>query len=340
MKSEKLSVSLSDIPESLQRDIIKLNEEGHSRDYIRKRLKTKMSLVSVVLGNELKFGDGSGRISQIEKAVIKQMVLEGKKDNEIAKIIRKNPKTIRKYRIENELVEPKDQDGNDHNEMVERLKSRGYWKQVKKILDKDELIIFQEDWIEYMLQFKEDVTATEESQIKQAILVDIYMYRNRINQQKNREQVQKYIDDIAAIYSLPPEERDAEKLAWLMDMKHVLESAQQSNTVEYTKLLDEHHDLLKALKSTRDQRLSRVDDSKTSWAGLVKYLEDEKNREREGLEAELMKTAVDLKMKELAQPHTYVDGQDDLPILSPETLEIYDKNKEKEEEDESFNNGG
>ena len=69
-----------------------------------------------------------------------------------------------------------------------------------------------------------------------------------------------------------------------------------------------------------DQRIKRIEDSKTTFSGLLRALDEEDLRRRMGDEAELMKLAKDKSKKKLSEVHIYSDGEGDLPLLTPETV--------------------
>ena len=84
--------------------------------------------------------------------------------------------------------------------------------------------------------------------------------------------------------------------------------------------------LRKDLKATREQRIKRIEDGKSSWIGLIRMLEDEEIREKEGREMEIMAMAVDKNRKLISEYHNYADDTVDSPLLTPET--VLEKDKE------------
>ena len=92
-------------------------------------------------------------------------------------------------------------------------------------------------------------------------------------------------------------------------------------TNEYTKLLNEQQKISKDLKATREQRIKRIEDGKSSWVGLIRMLEDEQTREKEGREMQILKTATNKAIDKLANYHTFADETIDRPFLIPEIVE-------------------
>ena len=93
-------------------------------------------------------------------------------------------------------------------------------------------------------------------------------------------------------------------------------------TTEFQKLCEKKDSVTKSLKATRDQRVKRIEDSKTSWIGVIRALEDAELRDRVGDEVELMKIAKDRAYDRLGQNHQYMDNKVDRPILNADTLDL------------------
>jgi hypothetical protein len=132
------------------------------------------------------------------------------------------------------------------------------------------------------------------------------------------EKLQKVVDKE---YDKPEDQRD---VARLMNLEQQLSFARNSianYTNEYTKLLNEQQKISKVLKATREQRIKRIEDGKSSWVGLIRMLEDETIREREGKEMEIINMATGKFRKQLQEYHSYQDNTIDIPFLTPDTIE-------------------
>ena len=92
-------------------------------------------------------------------------------------------------------------------------------------------------------------------------------------------------------------------------------------TNEYTKLLAEQQKISKDLKATREQRIKRIEDGKSSWIGLIRMLEDEQLREKQGREMAILDLATNKYKQKLSEYHTYEDNTVDRPFLTPETTQ-------------------
>ena len=169
-------------------------------------------------------------------------------------------------------------------------------------------------------QFREDVLPAEELQIKQFITIDILINRSMKERKRHIADTEKLQTDVDKEYELPEDVRDGPKLANLETQLSFARNSIANYTNEYTKLLNEQQKISKDLKATREQRIKRIEDGKSSWIGLIRMLEDEEVREREGREMEIMNMAVEQQTTNLSEYHTYQDGEIDTPLLTPETV--------------------
>src|SRR5690606_29826887 len=132
------------------------------------------------------------------------------------------------------------------------------------------LNFFEEDWAKFMIQFREDVTPTEEEQLREFITLTIFLDRAIIDRKRCVDDLARYIKEIEEILKKEPEDRNQERLQWLEDMKVSMELAQKSNTNEIKSLMEKREKTLGSLKGDRTARIQRVDDSKSSWMGVVR----------------------------------------------------------------------
>ena len=121
-------------------------------------------------------------------------------------------------------------------------------------------------------------------------------------------------------YAKNEDERDIAKLANLETQLSFARNSIANYTNEYTKLLNEQQKISKDLKATREQRIKRIEDGKSSWVGLIRMLEDEDIREKEGRQMEIMAIAANNSHLQLSQYHEYADNTVDSPLLTPEII--------------------
>ena len=131
------------------------------------------------------------------------------------------------------------------------------------------------------------------------------------------EKLQKEVD---TEYSLPEDQRDVARLTNLETQLSFARNSISSYTNEYTKLLNEQQKISKDLKATREQRIKRIEDGKSSWVGLIRMLEDEEIREKEGRQMEILNMATEKSREKLAEYHTYADDIVDKPFLTPDDV--------------------
>jgi hypothetical protein len=131
------------------------------------------------------------------------------------------------------------------------------------------------------------------------------------------EKLQKQVDKE---YEKPEDQRDIPKLANLETQLSFARNSIANYTNEYTKLLNEQQKISKDLKATREQRIKRIEDGKSSWTGLIRMLEDEELREKEGKEIAILSMAAQNNFKKMSELHTYQDGVIDRPFLTPEIV--------------------
>jgi len=268
-----------------------------------------------------------GKFSEEEINFIKQNS-STKSIEDIAKYLDRNPKTVKKIVGELNLAHKgMSSDEYDDVSLKNKLHTREYWPEILRQFTDREIPYFELIWIKLIKQFREDVLPTEELQIKQLITTEILMNRSLVERKRSLEDIDRLDEMVREEYVKPLGERNTEKIMNIEQQLALSRGSQSSHTTEYTKLSREYKDLAKDLKATRDQRLKRIEDGKTNWIGLIRMLEDETVREREGLDMEIMGMSADKATDELGEYHAYEDGRVDRPFMTPEI--ILDKEDEE-----------
>ena len=118
--------------------------------------------------------------------------------DEIAQSLNRNPPPIKKYIIQNRLLEDNDII-NDEEYLKNKLHSKTFWSEIQKQFDNDtgELEYFENIWINLIRQFREDVLPAEELQIKQFITIDILINRSMKERKRHiaeTERLQRQVD--------------------------------------------------------------------------------------------------------------------------------------------------
>ena len=240
---------------------------------------------------------------------------------EISEQLNRSEKPIQRYVIENRLLDSPEEKNEDQN-LRQKLHSKTFWPEIKRQFDTEtgELQYFEDTWVGLIKQFREDVLPAEELQIKQFITIDILINRSMKERKRHIEETQKLQRLVDKEYDKPEDTRDIPKLSNLETQLNFARNSISNYTNEYTKLLGEQQKISKDLKATREQRIKRIEDGKSSWAGLIRMLEDETIREKQGREMEILALATDKFLDAMSEYHEYQDGEVDKPFLTPETV--------------------
>jgi hypothetical protein len=257
-----------------------------------------------------------GQLSLTEEKFIRENQSSMSID-EIALALNRNPAPIKKYieQTTGEAVE----DQNELEFLKKKLHTKTFWQEITRQFDEEtgELPYFENTWVNLIKQFREDVLPAEELQIKQFITIDILINRSMKERKRHIHETEKLQRLVDAEYDKPEDQRDIPKLANYEQNLAFAKNSLANYTNEYTKLLNEQQKISKDLKATREQRIKRIEDGKSSWAGLIRMLEDEEIRERTGREMEILKMATEkVTTDTLYEYHTYADNKVDIPILN------------------------
>lgn len=261
-----------------------------------------------------------GKLSTREEDFIKDNA--GKMSlGDIAVAINRTEETIEKYCNEHKLTyRGMSEEVYDDTLLRAKLEERPYWHEVKKQFTDDELEYFAVTWCKIMKQFREDILYTEELQAKQWITLEIMANKVMCDRMGTTRQIERIENMLAPLYDMPEELRDAVVISQLEQELGMLRNSQGSYTTEHGKILDKIEKIQRDLKAARADRVKKIEDSKTSFTGFIRALEDEALRQRIGEDVEINKMAKDQAIKRLSQYHKYEDGQVDQPFLTPETI--------------------
>jgi len=241
--------------------------------------------------------------------------------DEMAEYLNRSTAPIKRFIEDNHLLAGDEVD-EDSDYLRHKLHKKTFWTEIERQFDAatGELKYFEDTWIGLIKQFREDVLPAEELQIKQFITIDILINRSMKERKRHIADTEKLQKQVDREYELSEDERDISRLTNLETQLSFARNSISNYTNEYTKLLNEQQKISKDLKATREQRIKRIEDGKSSWVGLIRMLEDEDTREKQGREMEILKMATD-KMKEgLQEYHTYADKAVDKPFLIPEDV--------------------
>lgn len=271
--------------------------------------------------SESKVPKKRGQLSLDEEDYIRQNV-NVLSVQQISDHLNRNVAPIERYIAESGLSDNQQSEQQNDKILRQKLHLKTFWSEIEKQFDKEtgELKYFENTWIGLIKQFREDVLAAEELQIKQFITIDILINRSMKERKRHIIDTEKLQVQVDKEYSKSEDQRDISKLANLETQLSFARNSIANYTNEYTKLLNEQQKISKDLKATREQRIKRIEDGKSSWVGLIRMLEDEELREKEGRQMEIMALAVAQSKNNLGSYHEYADLTVDSPLLTPEII--------------------
>jgi len=249
---------------------------------------------------------------------------------EIADEINRSPETVSKYIRKTLGLRIKEQNDIPILSTGINLESSLIWGELEQEFTKDELKTFLYHWNRILVQFKEDVFPTEEMQIIDAIKLEIMMGRASKLQKEcldNIKSVQGELNKLKNQIDIPMDGSIERLETQLIGQKSAYTLADK----EFNELLTRKSAILKELKGTRDQRLKRIEDSKTTFVGwMSQLLTDVQLRKDLGIYLEKNRLASLAEEQRLSQIYKFADGEEDLPLLSSEVLEKLEQEAEKD----------
>ncbi len=205
--------------------------------------------------------------------------------------------------------------------LAKQLELRPEWKKWQAQFTKPELEQFKNQYVQLMAAFDNNVRATEELQIFQVITLIILIDRTLVEQKvavDAMERLQPRIDTLRA--------KGKEDEAELLDSQYEMKRAVSKTCADkYKTYSDKQNQLLQQLKGTRDQRIKNFESSDKSFVGLLRFLSEEDNRVKAGREMEMVRLASQKEKVRMSQPHRYIDGTVDRPLLSAESVMMEDE---------------
>jgi hypothetical protein len=175
----------------------------------------------------------------------------------------------------------------DNYKQSPALRALPEWYSLVKSFTPDEMIIFEQTFIEYQAQFSDDILATEREQVLQAIKLKIYIQQleiRRANSTRDIERIQRELDDE---YDKSTTDRDMDKINILIDQVNSIKSGINASSKEYMDYLKAHKDIYDKLKATRAQRIDEISNANTNFLGMIRELEKKTNREKQATYMEI-----------------------------------------------------
>jgi len=201
------------------------------------------------------------------------------------------------------------------------LQFRPYWSELQQQFTEEELKLFTYHWSRIISQFKDDVIPTEELQVVDLIKLELLMNRCLKHNKDNIEQIAALEALIGEERQRDPDQQDRDVLFNMERQAASLKASQESLNKDYRELQTKKNSMLKEMKATREQRVKRIEDSKTSFSGWMAYLVSNPDITKGyGLELEKMRMAMEKEKERLSHFHKYQDEQVDQPFLTPDTV--------------------
>ncbi len=272
----------------------------------------------------------SGPLTKAERAEITKLVQQGRSLAEISELANRSKVTIQRHiaslgltvrKAPASTVSKQPQSATDPIAILRaQLQGRPYWKSIVNQFADEELTQFILHWCNMMKQLGSDVTYTEEVEIKRYVTFTLLSDRAMVSRRSINERILDMTGQLDNEYLFPSEERDSDKVEHLTKQLKFERSYLKEVVEQYSLMNKQLNDIIKSLKATRDQRIAKVEKSGESWGNMIAAYEEEAIRERDGREAELMRMAKDKQLEKFGEPHVYVDGKTDVPILSAKTV--------------------
>ena len=201
------------------------------------------------------------------------------------------------------------------------LKDKPQWKELKTQFSEKELELLLFHWKDVITQFKKDVLPTEEMQILDMVKLEVLMNRALSEEYETMVLIKTYTDMVEVEERKPKEQIDQAALMSLRRDVASLRAAKQALNTNYKELQKSKNDMFKNLKATREQRIQKLENNKTTLSAMIStLLSDPEFFEETGLYMERMRHAMEEEKKRLSDYHKYDDGMLDKPFLNAETV--------------------
>ncbi len=266
-----------------------------------------------------------GPFSNKEKKQIADFIESGKSLEELSLILNRSVKQISNYCNGLHLDKPAVAlRRTEDEEFTIELHSQADWKMLQKELSQEELAYFEIEYISYRKQLG-GLTKTEIKQLHQLIVLDIKIHRHAkdiMKDDKDIDRMERALNRLSENIENNPNSNNQDQMMMneLQAQVQACRTAKTMRNKEHNELIGKHRDILKDLKSTRDQRIKNVEE-RGKFIVLLKELEVESKRRAISEIVGLMDIAVDKERDRLAGYHRYSDGVIDRPLLNSETIE-------------------
>lgn len=260
-----------------------------------------------------------GPLSDREKRFIEKNYFS-KTDKEMAEILGRTVNLVMDYHLQYiQSTETASSITADMTEIKKELHAEPEWMQFQKQYTGEELSLFEHLYVQLVSQFKRDVMATEKMQIYQAINIQILLHRHNVERMKVTKDMERIERLLEREYKADVDDQEKALIMELEGQLAGLRNSSITRTREYKDLSDKFSNIVKDLKGTREQRIQKIEESKETFVGLIRKLEQEEMQRVLFVEHTLVRDAVKKEKKRLENYHEYMDGSIDKPLLTPDS---------------------
>lgn len=211
----------------------------------------------------------------------------------------------------------------EENTSVELNIKRTYeWKALSAQLSKEEQELFIYHWKTILgTQFKSDITHTERLQVIDVIRVEILINRTLKRMYDSQIQTEELQTELKLELDKDLQFRDANKILGLRtsiaDAFLAISNLQKENK----DLLDKKNNLIRELKASRSQRVSKIEDGKTTLKDWVVTLIQNPDLRRDiGVEIEKFRIAAHVEFDRLSELYEYADKSLSQPVMNSDNV--------------------
>ncbi len=266
-----------------------------------------------------------GRLSTEEQFFIRENV-DVLSHSDIARAINRTPRTVMNFISKNKLgrtfdkVRGRVKDAVTPGEMKAVLRSRTFYTTLRRQLSPQELTFFEECWVDMMEQFANDVLASEEMELKEMILIEIFKNRELDEEKRRRDRRAEVMLEIDNLNKEDDSYKD--DVRPLREELIMLNAGSEKHTSRFQSLCERSEKIRKALYASRQDRVKNVEMSKVDFATWLRELENYATQLKMSREMEIVKAAQEKERKRLSRLHKYANQEVNIPILNEDTVDL------------------
>ena len=276
------------------------------------------------------FKKGDPRVSEALNEEDKEFIAENARKmsvDEIADTRGKRRITVYNYMEKHGLLGEDDKrDQRIKRAILNNLHNQAFWYVIRDGYSPEEIRYFEEEWCAFTIQLDDNVTATEQMQLKQLIENQISIDRLTIREQKalgeieqNDREMQKLQDEIWKGVDDTEVNILTSKIAALTSANSGLVSSKQSFERIKGDLVKAQSKIMQDLDVTRTKRVEKSDFSDRTWSKmLMEIKENPRIKKQMGAMGFVSFLAVERMRGKLTQDYTYANGDVHSPLLLPE----------------------